>query len=109
MMRILLTVAILSLPSWAIAANGLTALHPEEAYPDDTRQVAPQRYTGFIQSVQKKLHESGFNAGPVNGELEGKTQAALAQFQLSRTLPASGALDDQTLAALGIERDTASE
>jgi peptidoglycan hydrolase-like protein with peptidoglycan-binding domain len=54
--------------------------------------------------VQEKLRERGFYAGPINGDIGPNTQAALAQFQLSIPLPASGQLDDQTLAALGIER-----
>jgi peptidoglycan hydrolase-like protein with peptidoglycan-binding domain len=92
-------------PVAAIAVDALTSLHPEEAYPDNTRQVSPDRYTDLTKSVQRKLHELGFNAGPVNGEFDSKTQAALAQFQLSRTLPVSGMLDDRTLGELGIERD----
>lgn len=49
----------------------------------------------------------GFDAGPVNGDFGHKTQAALAQLQLSRTLPASGPLDDETLAELGVKREIA--
>jgi len=55
--------------------------------------------------VQVKLLELGFDAGPVNGDLSEKTQAALAQFQLSRVIPAGGQLDDRTLAELGIQRE----
>jgi peptidoglycan hydrolase-like protein with peptidoglycan-binding domain len=62
-------------------------------------------YNAFYQRVQEKLHEQGFDAGPFNGDFGSKTQAALGQFQLSRTLPASGQLDDQTLAELGVNRD----
>ena len=58
--------------------------------------------------MQERLNALGFDAGPPNGAFEGKTQAALAQFQLSRLIPASGQLDDQTLAELGIERLVAS-
>ena len=58
----------------------------------------------FISQVQEKLLELGFDAGPVNGNFGTKTQAALAQFQLSRTIPASGALDPLTLEELGVER-----
>ena len=59
----------------------------------------------MISRVQEKLLELGFDAGPVNGDLGEKTQAALAQFQLSRIIPAGGQLDDRTLAELGIERE----
>ena len=55
--------------------------------------------------MQEKLHQQGFDAGPLNGDFGSKTQAALAQFQLSQGLPASGQLDDGTLAALGVQRD----
>lgn len=103
-LRILLAVGA-ALPLGALAANEFTSLHPEEAHPDSTQQVSPDPYTGFIKRVQEKLHELGFHAGPVNGDFGTKTQAALAQFQLSRAVPASGQLDDQTLAELGIERD----
>ena len=90
----------------AVAGDEFTSLHPEAAYPDSAQQASSQdRYTEFNKRVQQALHEQGFDAGPVNGEFWSKTQAALAQFQLSRTLPASGQLDDATLAALGVERD----
>jgi hypothetical protein len=62
-------------------------------------------YTGFIREVQEKLHALGFDAGPANGDFGAETQAALAQFQLSRTIPASGQLDDETLQELGLERN----
>jgi hypothetical protein len=104
-LRILIVAAIALIPLCATAADALTSLHPEEAYPDNTSRVFPGPYTGFIENVQKKLHENGFDAGPVNGEFDSKTQAALGQFQLSRNLPASGMLDDRTLAELGVERE----
>jgi peptidoglycan hydrolase-like protein with peptidoglycan-binding domain len=94
------------IPLGATGADALTSLHPEAAYPDSTQQAfSPDRYTEFTKRVQQKLHEQGFDAGPVNGAFGAKTQAALAQFQLSRTLPASGQLDGATLNELGVARD----
>ena len=92
-------------PLGAHAAGEFTAIHPEEAYPDPERPVSQDPYTGFITRVQEKLREYGFDAGPPNGDFGAKTQAALAQFQISRAIPASGQLDDQTLAELGLRRD----
>jgi peptidoglycan hydrolase-like protein with peptidoglycan-binding domain len=63
------------------------------------------RHTDLIKQVQEKLKALDFDAGPVNGDAGGKTQAALARFQLSRSLPASGMLDARTLAELGVEID----
>lgn len=71
---------------------------------DPVEQVSADPYTGFISAVQEKLRSLGFEVGPVNGDFGGKTQAALAQFQLSRTIPASGQLDKETLSELGLER-----
>lgn len=67
------------------------------------QQAAPDPYADLNKQVQEKLRALGFYAGPVNGDFGFNTQAALAQFQLSVPVPASGMLDDQTLTALGIE------
>jgi peptidoglycan hydrolase-like protein with peptidoglycan-binding domain len=96
---------LLAAPLSAAAAGAFTALHPEEAYPDPKGQPSPDAYSGFVSKVQEKLRELGFDAGPVNGDFGAKTQAALAQFQLSRTIPASGQLDNMTLAELGVQRE----
>src|SRR3954471_4032639 len=89
----------------ASAADSLTSLHPEDAYPDNTANVSRGRYMEFNKQGKQKLRERGFNAGPVNGEIDSKTQAAIAQFQLSQSLPVSGMLDEQTLSALGVQRE----
>lgn len=103
--RLLLLIA-LSAPLASQAAGGaFTSINPEAAIPDPVETSAPGPYSGFISRVQEKLRELGFHAGPVNGDFGEKTQAALAQFQLSRTIPASGQLDDLTLNELGIERE----
>ena len=102
MKRLLLV--LLLLPLNAIASN----VHPEEDHPDPVEQSSADPYTGFISQVQEKLRALGFDAGPVNGNFGSKTQAALAQFQLSRTIPASGALDDLTLEELGVEQQKGS-
>jgi peptidoglycan hydrolase-like protein with peptidoglycan-binding domain len=104
--RILASVgAALLIASGALTANEFTSLHPEEAIPDEKRKVSADPYTDFIKQVQESLHRQGFDAGPLNGDFGTKTQAALVQFQLSWMLPAGGQLDDQTLAALGVQRD----
>jgi peptidoglycan hydrolase-like protein with peptidoglycan-binding domain len=92
-------------PLGALASGPFTALHPEEHEPDPAEQSSADPYTGFISEVQEKLRALGFAAGPVNGDFGTKTQAALAQFQLSRTIPASGQLDDETLQELGVKRN----
>src|SRR3954464_3919457 len=89
----------------ALAQKAVGDIHPEEAIPDNLpRMTAPGPFEDFIKQVQQKLNELGFDAGQVNGDFGLKTQAALAQFQLANVLPASGALDDQTLLALDVQR-----
>jgi peptidoglycan hydrolase-like protein with peptidoglycan-binding domain len=99
--------ALISGAALAIAEDPFTSLHPEEAHPDPDKPISQGEYFGVISEVQEKLRSLGFDAGPPNGDFGAKTQAALAQFQLSRTIPASGELDDQTLAELGVQRDEA--
>jgi peptidoglycan hydrolase-like protein with peptidoglycan-binding domain len=91
----------------AYGGTALSDMHPEEAYPENLPLLAsPGPYAPLIEEVQQKLHERGFDAGPANGAFGSKTQAALAQFQLAHTLPASGMLDDDTLRELGVARNT---
>lgn len=100
----LLVAALVAATALPAGAGTLTSLHPEEAIPDPPERASQWAYGGFISRVQEQLRALGFDAGPVNGDFGEKTQAALAQFQLSRTIPASGQLDDQTLAELGVSR-----
>jgi peptidoglycan hydrolase-like protein with peptidoglycan-binding domain len=106
MKRLILTC--LLAPLGAFASGPFTSLHPEEHLPDAVEQPSSDPYSGFISKVQEKLHALGFDPGPVNGDLNAKTQAALAQFQLSRTIPAGAQLDDVTLQELGVERQSES-
>ena len=56
----------------------------------------------LVKQVQEKLSAAGHEAGPSDGVLGPKTQAALKEFQEKEGLQASGQLDQQTLAALEI-------
>jgi peptidoglycan hydrolase-like protein with peptidoglycan-binding domain len=101
MKRLLFLLLLLPLGSLA------SGVHPEEDHPDPVGQASADPYTGFVSQVQEKLRALGFDAGPVNGDFGTKTQAALAQFQLSRTIPAGGQLDELTLQELGVDRQQA--
>lgn len=106
-LRLLLACSMALCLGASYAAHPFTSLHPEAAYPNEAPPLSsPGPYSDVIKQVQQKLHEQGFDAGPVNGDFGTKTQAALAQFQLSRTLPASGQLDNRTLQELGVEPET---
>jgi peptidoglycan hydrolase-like protein with peptidoglycan-binding domain len=55
-----------------------------------------------IKQVQQKLKNQGHDAGPVDGVMGPKTQAALKEFQSAKGLKDSGQLDRETMAALGV-------
>lgn len=57
----------------------------------------------LIRNVQQTLTNRGFNAGPIDGILGAPSRDALKRFQQSENLEASGELNPQTLAALGID------
>jgi peptidoglycan hydrolase-like protein with peptidoglycan-binding domain len=105
MKRFFLIASLASACSGALAGPPFTSLNPEAAIPDPPAPVSAGPYSGFISQVQEKLRALGFDAGPTNGDFGEKTQAALAQFQLSRAIPASGQLDDRTLGELGVTRE----
>ena len=100
--------AALAVPLAATAQDALTSLHPEDQYPDPPAEATLHPYSELVAQAQRALRRMGFDAGPPNGDFGTKTQAALAQFQLSQAIPASGSLDDQTLDALGVIRQQAS-
>ena len=102
--RGLAAVVLLLAPALSLSGGPFTSLHPEEAYPDPEVPAYFDPYSGLISEVQRGLRARGFDPGPVNGDFGAKTQAALAQFQLSALIPVSGSLDDATLAELDIER-----
>lgn len=56
-----------------------------------------------VREAQVRLGAAGFDPGPVDGKLGSRMSAALRQYQAANALPATGALDQATLAALGIQ------
>jgi peptidoglycan hydrolase-like protein with peptidoglycan-binding domain len=55
------------------------------------------------------LKTEGVYAGPVDGELNAQTEAALRQYQQKHGIPVSGAADEATLKELQIELPTTPE
>ncbi|HYR83186.1 MAG TPA: YSC84-related protein [Terriglobia bacterium] len=55
-----------------------------------------------VREVQTALKNQGMDPGPIDGAMGPKTMAALRNFQSQNNLPATGKLDEQTQAALGV-------
>jgi len=53
-----------------------------------------------LKLVQERLQAEGVYAGPVDGELNAQTEAALRAYQQKRGIPVSGAVDEETLRQL---------
>lgn len=73
-------------PAWAAAPEHTASV-------DDTRMVA---------RTQAILSSLGFDAGPADGKMGRKTRDAIAAFQTSKGLPATGEIDKTLIEALGM-------
>jgi peptidoglycan hydrolase-like protein with peptidoglycan-binding domain len=56
-----------------------------------------------LKLVQERLKTEGVYAGPVDGEMNARTEAALRAYQEKQSLPVSGAADEATLKEMQIE------
>lgn len=56
-----------------------------------------------VKQVQEKLSQQGYEVGPVDGIFGPKTQQALRKFQEDKGVQPTGQIDQQTMAALGIQ------
>ena len=56
-----------------------------------------------IRQIQQALNKDGFNVGRIDGRWGPETRGALKKFQHSKNVNASGELDHQTVADLGLD------
>jgi hypothetical protein len=57
-----------------------------------------------IANVQTALQDAGYYYGPITGSLSVDTRAAIANFQRDYGLPITGAIDEATVEALGLDQ-----
>ena len=74
--------------------------------PPEQRQTLTKDH---VKLIQQRLNVEGVYAGPVDGELNAQTEAALRQYQQKQGLPISGAADEATLKELQVELPTTPE
>lgn len=67
-----------------------------------------QNNPALVRSVQQALRQKGYGVGTIDGQLGPTTDGALRNFQQAQGLPQSGALDQQTLSALGVDQNQSS-
>jgi peptidoglycan hydrolase-like protein with peptidoglycan-binding domain len=61
-----------------------------------------------VKAVQQALKDQGHDPGEVDGKMGPKTQAALRDYQQKQGLKATGRLDSETMAKLGVDSKTSS-
>ena len=74
--------------------------------PPEQRQTLTRDH---VKLIQERLKAERVYAGPVDGELNAQTEAALRQYQEKQGIPVSGAADEATLKELQIELPTTPE
>lgn len=58
--------------------------------------------TAEVRSTQQALKDKGFDPGPIDGKMGPRTAAALRDYQKAEKLSATGRMDEQTMASLGV-------
>lgn len=81
--------------------TGSTAAEPKTR--EETKSTgATAPVNRDLMRVQRRLKELGHDPGPIDGRSGPRTQAALKAFQTDYGLAATGAIDAETRAALGL-------
>lgn len=57
----------------------------------------------MVAVVQSELQEAGYNPGPADGVMGGRTRSAIAQYQSDRGLRVTAQIDQTLLRSLGID------
>ena len=97
------------LSAGAYAAAGESATQQRQSQAGQDRSMSQAQSSDMVRKAQQALKEKGFDPGPVDGMMGPRTQQAIKQFQESQAnLKPTGKLDQQTLAALGIEGQASS-
>ena len=60
-------------------------------------------YRAQVKQVQAALNAAGYTAGPADGALGPKSRAAISRYQSDNNLAATGELNAELLASLGVE------
>jgi peptidoglycan hydrolase-like protein with peptidoglycan-binding domain len=79
--------------------SGETQNQPSQMQQQQQRMSMDQE---TIREVQQKLSQQGYNIA-VDGRMGPNTRQALRQFQMDQGISGSGQLNEQTMAALGVE------
>ena len=68
--------------------------------------MGTKRATEWVVETQQALKDKGFDPGESDGLMGPRTTVALTAYQKSEKLPATGAMDADTAAKLGVKVGT---
>ena len=99
------------MPTWvAVLLVSILAVCPLMGEAGTAGQPPPEQprtiTTENLKLVQERLKAEGVYAGPVDGEMNAQTEAALRAYQAKQGLAVSGAADEATLKQLQLELPT---
>ena len=99
------------MPTWvAVLIASILLACPLVGEAGTTGQQPPEQQriitTENLKLVQERLQAEGVYAGPVDGEMNAQTEAALRAYQAKQGLTVSGAADEATLKQLQLELPT---
>jgi len=92
-------VALLIVSLLWLAPPMLGAGAPDEPRPEQQQIISKDN----LKLVQQRLQAEGVYSGPLDGELNAQTEAALRQYQQKQGIPSSGAPDEATMKELQID------
>src|ERR1700687_3692412 len=93
------TAAVLALGIAGSEVGHTQAPHSAAMPPQSTQSETALPETQ-VKQAQQQLKAAGLYKGAVDGKMGTDTQQAIEQFQQKNGLPATGTLDEQTMAAL---------
>ncbi len=91
------------LPQPAEPTVPVPAATPEPVPPTPTQPLAQP--SQMVMDIQQALNRLGYDAGPVDGFMGGKTRSAIREFQQARNMFATGEPSRGLLAVISLEAD----
>jgi peptidoglycan hydrolase-like protein with peptidoglycan-binding domain len=97
-------------PAWAGNDSSQSQSDQQPASQAQASQSGAQQSqsSDTVRQAQEKLSAAGYDVGAADGVMGPKTQDAIKKLQQDKQLNATGQLDQQTLAALGVSEESSS-
>ena len=80
-----------------------STVYQAEAYYDGYGDQSQPNYS-IVAAAQERLAREGYYRGETDGALSSETQKAVRRYQITNGLRATGDLDTQTLAVMGLRK-----